>query len=82
MAALDWIMCMAIAVMEFVVGQMGREADASLHAPFYNSTPPRRISCPLVRQCEPLRLLPEPKRCQYRPTSQSLSFKVFGTCEG
>ena len=33
MAALDRIMCTAIAVMEFVVGQMGFEADASWRAP-------------------------------------------------
>ena len=32
MAALDRITCVAIAVVEFVVGQMGCEADASWHA--------------------------------------------------
>ena len=32
-AAFDWITCMAIAVMEFVIGQMGFETDASWHAP-------------------------------------------------
>ncbi len=38
MAALDRIMCAAIAVLEFVVGQVGCEVDASWHVPFYNST--------------------------------------------
>jgi hypothetical protein len=33
MAALDRIMCPVIAVVEFVVGQMGCEADVSWHAP-------------------------------------------------
>jgi hypothetical protein len=33
MAALDWVICTAIADMEFVVGQMGFEANASWHAP-------------------------------------------------
>lgn len=33
MAALDWITYPAIAVVEFVVSQVGFEADASWHAP-------------------------------------------------
>ncbi len=33
MAALDRIMCAAIAVMEFVISQGGVEVDASWHAP-------------------------------------------------
>jgi hypothetical protein len=33
MAALDRICCVAIAVPEFVVGQVGFEADVSWHAP-------------------------------------------------
>src|SRR5258708_33837244 len=33
MAALDWISGSAIALLEFVVGQVGFEVDASWHAP-------------------------------------------------
>ena len=33
MAALDRIMCPAVTGIEFVVGQMGCEVDASWHAP-------------------------------------------------
>jgi hypothetical protein len=44
MAALDRIMCPAVTVIEFVVGQMGCEVDASWHAPFYNSSSRRRIT--------------------------------------
>ena len=43
MAALDRVIGTAIAVMEFVVGQIGSEADAVWHASFYNSTARRRM---------------------------------------
>ena len=45
MAALDRIMCAAIAVMEFVLGQVGFEADVSWHAPvlqLHTATPYKR----------------------------------------
>jgi hypothetical protein len=44
MAALDRIMCAAIAALEFVGGEVGFEADTSWHVPFYNSTPRRRMT--------------------------------------
>lgn len=46
MATLDWISCAAIAVMEFVAGQVGFEVDASWHAPVlqrYAATPYEKI---------------------------------------
>ena len=43
MSALDRVVGAAIAVMEFVVGQIGSEADAVWHASFYNSTARRRM---------------------------------------
>jgi hypothetical protein len=46
MSVFDRIICVAVAVMEFVVRQVGFEADVSWHAPFYNSMPRRPIISP------------------------------------
>jgi hypothetical protein len=43
LAALDRAVGAAIAVMEFGAGQVGCEADAVWHAPFYNSMARRRM---------------------------------------
>ena len=43
MTALDRVVGAARAVMEYVVGQIGSEADAVWHASFCNSTRRRRM---------------------------------------
>ena len=44
MAPFNRIICASVAVVEFVVVEVGFEVDVSWHAPFYNYTPRRRIT--------------------------------------